>query len=105
MRSTLAFAFASALVAAAFTAPAAPRNWSLLVFFVEYVFFTGFFGETPGMRVFRLHVIRLDSGRPLGLVGAVLRTVLLVLLVPALITDRDRRGLHDKLVSAVVVNA
>jgi uncharacterized RDD family membrane protein YckC len=95
----------SALVAGAFTAPDLPRNWSLLVFCIEYVFFTAIFGQTPGMRLLRLRVIRLDTGRPLGVWRALVRTGLLVLLVPALITDRDRRGLHDKATGAVVVDA
>ena len=98
-------AFGSALVAAAFTAPAAPRNWSLLVFIVEYLLFTSMFGQTPGMRLLRLRIIRLDTGRPLGLIRAVVRLTLLVLLAPALITDRDGRGLHDKAAAAAVVNA
>ena len=95
----------SALVAGAFTAPALPRNWSLLVFCIEYVFFTAVFGQTPGMRLLGLRVIRLDTAGPLGMWRAVVRTGLLVLLVPALITDRDGRGLHDKTTGAAVVNA
>ncbi len=98
-------ALGSALIAGAFTAPQAPRNWSLLVFSVVYVFFTARFGQTPGMRLLRIRVIRLDTHGPLGLLRALLRTALLVLLVPALITDRDRRGLHDKLAFAAVVDA
>ncbi len=98
-------ALGSALVAGVFTAPAAPRNWSLLVFVLEYLVFTGLFGQTPGMRLCRLRVVRLDSGRPLGLWRALVRTLLLVALVPALISDRDGRGLHDKAVQSVVVAA
>lgn len=98
-------AVASALVAGAFTAPAAPRNWSLLVFSLEYVFFTAAFGQTPGMRLLRLRVVRLGTGGPLGGWNALVRTALLVLLVPALITDRDWRGMHDRAAGAAVVNA
>jgi uncharacterized RDD family membrane protein YckC len=49
-------------------------------------------------------VMRLD-GRPVGLPRAALRTLLLVLLVPAVVTDRDGRGLHDKAAGTVVVHA
>ena len=49
-------------------------------------------------------MVRLD-GRPLGLVGVFVRTLLLCLLVPALIWDRDGRGLHDKAVGSVLVRA
>jgi len=97
-------ALGSALVAGVFTAPDAPRNWSLAVLVVEYVIFTSFFGQTPGMRLCKLRVVRLGTGGPLGPVPAVVRTALLVLLAPALITDRDGRGLHDKAAQAAVVN-
>ena len=36
---------------------------------------------------------------------ALVRTVLLLLLVPALVWDADRRGLHDKAAGAIVVNS
>lgn len=98
-------ALGSALVAGAFTAPTPPGNWSLLVFSITYAFFTAFFGQTPGMRLLRLRVIRLATGGTLGLLPAVIRTALLILLVPALISDADARGLHDKAAGAVVVNA
>jgi uncharacterized RDD family membrane protein YckC len=63
-------------------------------------------GQTPGMRLMRLRVMRLDSpDGPPGLVPAALRTALLVLLLPALIADRDGRGLHDKAAGTVVVRA
>lgn len=58
-------------------------------------------GRTPGMRLTALQVVRLD-GRVLGW-RAVLRTLLLVLLVPPLVTDADRRGLHDRACHTVVV--
>ena len=61
-------------------------------------------GQTPGMRLLGLRVQRLDRTR-LDLVPAALRTALLVLLVPAVITDRDGRGLHDRAAGTVVVRA
>ncbi len=61
-------------------------------------------GQTPGMRLFGLRVRRLD-GTPLGLVPVALRTALLLLLVPAVISDRDGRGLHDRAGGTVVVRA
>lgn len=59
-------------------------------------------GRTPGMAVMGLQVVRLD-GRTMGL-RSWPRQVLCALLIPALIVDRDRRGLHDKPVGTVVVN-
>jgi uncharacterized RDD family membrane protein YckC len=95
----------SALVAGLFTAPDLPRNWSLLVFVLEYAGFTTAFGQTPGMRLVGLRVIRVDRPARVGLRRAVLRTVLLALLIPALIWDQDARCLHDRFTQTAVVRA
>ena len=61
-------------------------------------------GRTPGMQLLGLRVGRLD-GTGVGLVPAALRTALLLLLVPAVITDRDGRGLHDRAAGTAVVRS
>jgi uncharacterized RDD family membrane protein YckC len=93
----------SALVAGLFTAPELPRNWSLLVFGLEYVGFTVAFGQTPGMRLVGLRVVRVDRPARVGLSRSVLRTILLMLLVPALIWNQDSRGLHDRTSQTAIV--
>jgi uncharacterized RDD family membrane protein YckC len=95
----------SALVAGLFTAPELPRNWSLLVFAAQYAGFTFAFGQTAGMRLIGLRVIRVDRPARVGPYRAVLRTVLLMLLIPALIWDRDARCLHDRISQTAVVRA
>lgn len=77
-------------------------RWVTPVFAVEVFVLTATLGASAGQRVRGLRVARLD-GRPVGLWRALVRTALLCLLVPALIWDRDRRGLHDKAVGTVVV--
>lgn len=72
------------------------------LFALENVLLVGTLGYTLGMRLLRVRVVRLD-GRPPGPGAATLRTVLLLLAVPALIWDRDRRGLHDRAASTVAV--
>jgi len=72
------------------------------VFGLEVFLLTGLTGFTIGKRVLRLRVIRLD-GKPVGLWRALVRTVLMMLVVPMLIMDRDLRGLHDKASGTVVV--
>lgn len=81
-----------------------PREPALTtpVFALEVLVLTWLAGGSAGQLVLRVRVVRLD-GRPLGLPRAALRTLLLVLLVPALIWDRDGRGLHDKAAGTVVV--
>ena len=78
------------------------QTWTLAVFAVEVLVLTGLAGGSAGQIARGLRVVRLD-GRPLGLPRAALRTMLLLLLVPALIWDRDGRGLHDKAADSVVV--
>ncbi|MEU3253946.1 RDD family protein [Streptomyces sp. NPDC006997] len=80
----------------------ATGNWALLVFFVLSTLTVGTIGSTPGKRLFGLRVISLDTGlvRP---PRALLRSALLCLAVPALIWDRDGRGLHDRLARTVEV--
>ncbi|MCW2607507.1 MAG: transporter [Frankiales bacterium] len=74
----------------------------LAVLAVLYLVGLPLLGQTPGMRLFGLRVRRVD-GTPLGLLPAALRTALLLLLVPAVISDRDGRGLHDRAGGTVVV--
>jgi uncharacterized RDD family membrane protein YckC len=77
-------------------------NWALLVFGVVSTIGLGLVGATPGKLILRTRVVQVD-GRPLTLLGAFLRTVLVLLVVPAVVFDRDTRGLHDKAVKAVQI--
>ncbi|MCY0950932.1 RDD family protein [Streptomyces sp. H27-S2] len=81
---------------------AASGNWTLGLFVALAVLTVGTVGFTPGKRIVGLRVIAEDGGR-LGFGRVVIRTLLLALVVPALIWDRDGRGLHDRLARAVQV--
>ncbi|WP_380167893.1 RDD family protein [Jannaschia sp. R86511] len=74
----------------------------LVVFGVVQVLLVGTIGFSVGHRVIGLAVTRLDSG-PLGPLGALVRTALLLLVIPALVMDEDGRGLHDRAAGSVVV--
>ncbi|MET8243372.1 RDD family protein [Streptomyces sp. NPDC005202] len=80
----------------------ATSNWALLVFFVLGALTVGTVGSTPGKRLFGLRVVALGTGR-VNPLRALSRTVLLCLAIPALIWDRDGRGLHDRLAGTVEV--
>ncbi|MCF3133332.1 RDD family protein [Streptomyces olivochromogenes] len=80
----------------------ATSNWALLVFFVLGVLTVGTVGFTPGKRLFGLRVVGVDTGRVQPL-RSLVRTLLLCLALPALIWDRDGRGLHDRLARTVEV--
>lgn len=77
-------------------------GWApLAVFFVENVVLVGTLGATVGHRVLGLHVSRATGG-PAGPVAALIRSVLLILVVPAVVWDKDGRGMHDRLAGTVM---
>lgn len=88
------------------TAGAGSALVPFLVFLVATVLGLALAGQTLGMKLVSLRVRPLD-GDParVGLGKALLRTLLLYLLIPALISDRDGRGLHDRFAGTVVVRA
>ena len=96
-------AFGAALIAGLFTAPRLPGNWSLLTFGVLTAGTLVAFGQTPGMRLLGLRLAHPRPGHRLAPWRAVVRTVLLMLLVPALVVDANGRGLHDRLTDTAVV--
>ncbi len=80
----------------------AAGNWALGVLLVLSLLTVGTVGSTPGKRLFGLRVVSEDGGR-LGFFRVFVRSVLLCLAIPALVWDRDGRGLHDRLARAVQV--
>lgn len=80
----------------------AAGNWAVLVLLVLNVLTLGTVAGTPGKVLFRLRVVSENGGR-LGLGRVLVRSVLLCVAIPALIWDRDSRGLHDRLARAVQI--
>jgi uncharacterized RDD family membrane protein YckC len=76
--------------------------WTLLVFGLEVWLLTAISGLTVGKRLLGIRTIRTNGGRP-GFGWALLRTVLLLFVVPPLLADRDLRGLHDRASDTIVV--
>lgn len=100
-------AVVAALITWAFTAPAAPQNWSLIAWSAITAIGVGLWGQTPGHLMAGTRVATLGPagrGRLVGL-WAIPRTVLTALLVPPLIQDKDGRGLHDRLCHTVVIRS
>ena len=92
------------MVASIFADPRRTPWPAPVVLIVEYAFFIGLFAQTPGMRLAKIRCVAVEAGGRLGLLRAALRGALLCLVVPALIM-RDGRGLHDRVVGSVVVDA
>ncbi|WP_459545093.1 RDD family protein [Nocardia sp. X0981] len=83
--------------------PASSVN--LLVWFVVGVAAVTLFGFTPGQYFLRIRVIRVDAEAPVGFARALGRQALLVFVIPALFTDEDGRGMHDRATGTAVVRA
>lgn len=81
------------------------EEWTTLgVFALENVLLVATAGHTVGHRLFGIRLSRLDGGAP-GLARSLGRAFLLTLAVPALIWDRDQRGLHDRFMGTVLRRA
>ena len=76
--------------------------WTLLIFACQDYLLTSLTGLTLGKRVMGIRVVRLD-GRWIGPVWGLIRTVLLLLIVPALFMNADQRGLQDRAANTAVV--
>ncbi len=75
---------------------------TLAVFAVEQILLIGTLGYSIGHRATGIHVVKPD-GSAAGPLAALVRTVLLCLVIPAVIFDPDQRGLHDKAMNTVLV--
>ncbi|WP_116113824.1 RDD family protein [Austwickia chelonae] len=74
----------------------------LLVFLLENLLLVGTLGCTIGHRICGLRVVPL-SGTYTGPVRALWRTVLLCLVIPAVVWDRDSRGMHDRWAGTLII--
>jgi uncharacterized RDD family membrane protein YckC len=78
------------------------QYWTLAIFAAEDYLLTVLTGLTLGKRLAGIRVARLD-GKPLGFKWGLVRTLLILLVVPPLVTDDDLRGLHDRAANTVVI--
>lgn len=75
--------------------------YPLVAFWLEVSVLTGLLGYSFGKRLAGLEVVDPD-GRPIGLLRGAVRTLLVCLLVPPLVVNQDRRGLHDLAAGSIV---
>jgi uncharacterized RDD family membrane protein YckC len=92
----------SAAAALSVTWPEPPQNLSLAVWAALTVFAVALFGATPGQWMLGLRVASVRGATFVG-AWAIPRTALIFLIVPALITDADGRGWHDRLCRTLVI--
>ena len=91
----------SAVALAGVSYPPAPldedpsQTFIIIGFFVAEVgILTGLVGRSIGKRVLGMRIENPD-GRPIGIPRALLRTVLLCIVLPAIVMTDDKRGIHD----------
>lgn len=75
---------------------------TLGIFALMTAVLVGTLGSTIGHLALGLGVRR-GPGAPVGIPRAVLRTVLLCLVIPAVVWGPDRRGLHDVLAGTTII--
>jgi uncharacterized RDD family membrane protein YckC len=63
------------------------------------------FGFTPGQFFLGLRVARIDGPVSVGFVRALVRSLLLMFVAPALFTDGDGRGMHDRATGTALVRS
>jgi uncharacterized RDD family membrane protein YckC len=78
---------------------------AVVVLILEYAIFLGFFAQTPGMRIMKLRCVDIDDNGAIGVLRAAIRGAMLALVIPGLIMDAQRRGLHDRVARSIIINA
>lgn len=92
------FGYTDAVTGLRFAEPLAAN----ITFFAIQVLFIPTIGGSPGHRLLGMRLVRL-GGYWTGVWRPVLRTALLMLVLPAVIWNADQRGLHDQAAGTVLV--
>ncbi|MCC4907282.1 RDD family protein [Microbacterium sp. cx-59] len=77
---------------------------TIAIFALVQIVFIPTLGGSPGHRLLGMRLVRL-GGSWVGVWRPIVRTLLLVLVIPAVVWDPDQRGLHDKVVGTVLLRA
>ncbi|WP_127783376.1 RDD family protein [Rhodococcus sp. X156] len=80
-------------------------SWNLAVWAVVSIISVALFSMTPGQAAVGIGVARVDREAPVGLWRSVVRVALVGLVLPALFTDGDGRGVQDRLTSTAVIRS
>jgi uncharacterized RDD family membrane protein YckC len=75
----------------------------LIIWFVMGVASVRLFGFTPGQFALGLRVASIDNRLHVGTGRAAARGLLIALVIPALFTDGDGRGIQDRVTGTAVV--
>lgn len=76
----------------------------MMIFAAIQIVFIPIVGGSPGHRILGMRLIRLGGGWT-GLWRPIVRTALLVIVLPAVVWNADHRGLHDVAAGTVLIRA
>lgn len=99
--AALCIDWAIAMILAALIFKSAPFA-DLAIFAVTQMIFVGVTGHSIGHRTMRLQVQGMD-GKAITPLKGIVRTLLILLVIPVLISDADQRGYHDKIGDSILV--
>ncbi|HEV7957122.1 MAG: hypothetical protein JWL94_867 [Microbacteriaceae bacterium] len=77
---------------------------TLLVFAASQIVFLVTASGSPGHLLLRMRVVPMSGGW-IGPWRPIVRTLLLCVVIPAVIWDRDQRGMHDRIAGTVLVRS
>ncbi|MFS0867492.1 RDD family protein [Microbacterium sp. 179-B 1A2 NHS] len=76
----------------------------MMVFAALQILFIPTLGGSPGHRIVGMRLEMVQGGW-VGLWRPIIRTALLLVVIPAVVWDSDQRGIHDKIVGTVLVRS
>ena len=71
------------------------RSWTLLIFFLQVAIMTALTGASAGQRLRGIRIIDVNTLQKIAPLGALIRTFLILLVIPAVVQTKQGRGLHD----------
>ena len=96
---------ASSVIARLLVSEQQLTGWvTLAIFFLEVALFTILLGGSAGQVVAGIRIVDIDTGMKIGVLAALIRSALICLVIPPILSINGR-GLHDRAVrSAAIVN-
>ena len=95
--------FSAALIIPLQSSALGPTLVRLGVFVLEVALLTALGGASAGQRIMGIKVLTWPDHLFVRPIPVFIRTVLIALVIPAVVTDQDGRGLHDRSARTVVV--
>jgi hypothetical protein len=69
--------------------------WPHLFFFAQVAILTALTGSSAGQKLRGIRIIDVNTLQNIAPLGALIRTILIMLVIPAVVQNKEGRGLHD----------